>query len=77
MVSDNQSIQPDDGDKAQVTAYMTDDERRVVGLAAVESAISRAAFISAAAVAAAVAVLREKNPSALDGTPFSELAKSA
>lgn len=77
MVSDNQSSHSDEGDKkVPATAYLTDEERRIVGLAAVESEVSRAAFITAASIEKAIAVLREKNPSALDGTPF-ELAKSA
>ena len=63
-------------DKESIQSYVTSDEKRLIGLAAVETSKSRAAFCANASVEKAVAVLRDKNPSALDGTPF-ELAKAS
>jgi uncharacterized protein (DUF1778 family) len=59
-----------DADKKPAVGYFTDDERRIIGLAAVEESVSRATFIAGATVEKAAAVLKEKNPSALDGTPW-------
>lgn len=58
------------GDKQQVPTYMTDDERKVVGLAAVLEDVSRSAFVGAAAVEKAVEILTDRNPSALNDTPW-------
>lgn len=75
MTSENLPVETDT-DKLQVQAPLGKDERRIVGLAAVEEEKSRAQFIADAAVARAVEVLTEKNPSALDGTPYA-VSKSA
>ena len=69
MTSANLPIETE-ADKQQVNTTLGKEERRIVGLASVEEEISRAQFIADAAVARAVAVLKEKNPSALDGTPY-------
>lgn len=57
-------------DKKQVPTYLSDEETRVVGLAAVELGKTRSGFLGETAVERAVEVLKEKNPSALDGTPW-------
>jgi len=59
-----------DADKQLMGGYAGPVERRIVSLAAVEANESRSQFIVLASVERAVAVLREKNPSALDGTPY-------
>ncbi len=63
-------------DREQIQSSVTSEEKRLIGLAAVETSKSRAAFCGDAALEKAVAVLREKNPSALDGTPF-EFARAS
>ena len=76
MTSVNQSTATQEADKKPVQTYMGDDEIRIVALAAVESKLSRSAFIADAAVEKAVEVLKQKNASALDGTPYA-VAKTA
>lgn len=57
-------------DKQLIGGYASDEERRIVSLAAVEDDLTRSKFIVAAAVEKAVGVLRERNPSALAGTSY-------
>ncbi len=57
-------------DKELMGGYADEVDRRIVSLAAVEARESRSQFIVTASVDRALLVLREKNPSALNGTRY-------
>jgi hypothetical protein len=74
--TDKRSEDDTDASKEQVYGMLNEAERRIVGLAAVEEAVSRPKFIAQVTVEGAIQVLKRKNPSALDGTRWA-LEKSA
>lgn len=61
-------------DKKLLAGYAEAWQSKLVRLAAAELDLTRSKFVVDAAVERAVAVLREKNPSALVGTPVEAAA---